>query len=188
MDLMSKKIQHIYRSATITLLMLGFLAHLIVPFSSQAQKTAFTRWLDHNVVASGNESEVRLRNTIRELPEQAGDFWILVKEASELIASHQDHFKITVTNSPQTETQDRSGWLIDQWNIFQNQKSGFNSVLVESVKSLSNWIPQNTDFSFVRSNSVYQQVHFQKELFFDPAPAIAGSLQPLINGISINAP
>lgn len=188
MGLMSHKFQHIYRSATITLLMLGFLAHLIVPFSSHAQKTAFTRWLDHNIVASGNESEIRLRNTIRELPEQTGDFWILVKEASELIASHQDLFKITVTNSHQTETQDRSGWLIDQWNNFQNQKSGFNSVLVESVKSLSNWIPQYPDFSFDHSRSVYHQVHFQKELFFDTAVAIEGNLQPLINGISINAP
>jgi len=54
--------------------MAGFMVHLIVPFSSSAQKIAFTQWLDQNVVVTGNESEVKLRNSIRELPEQSGDY------------------------------------------------------------------------------------------------------------------
>lgn len=168
--------------------MAGFLAHLIVPFSSQAQKTAFTRWLDHNVVESGNESEVKLRNTIRELPEQAGNFWILVQEATELVASHQDHFKILVKNSEKSDNQHVSGWLFEQWNIFQNQKSGFNSVLTESIKVYSNWIPQNLHFLSYSGHQGQDQHLLQNDIFYDISASFRVILSPLISGISINAP
>lgn len=187
-SLMNKRATHIFRSITITFLMAGFLAHLLVPFSSQAQKTAFTRWLDHNVVSSGNESEVKLRNTIKELPEQAGDFWILVEEASELVANHRDHFKIPVSSDTHTQNQSQSGWLIEQWNMFQNQKSGFNSVLVESLKVLPNWIPQTLDVSGITNHSNQHQVIPQNEVFYSFAVILGENLQPLISGISINAP
>lgn len=164
------------------------MAHLLVPFSSQAKKTAFTQWLNHNVVSSGNEREVELRNTIKELPEQAGDFWVLVQEASELVASHRDHFKIPVTSNNHTKNQSESGWLIEQWNMFQDQKSGFNSVLVESLKVLSNWIPQTPDISGITGNSDLHQFIFQKEVFYSSLGLLSGNLKPLVSGISINAP
>lgn len=186
--LMNKRAQHILRSVTITFLMAGFVAHLVVPFSSQAQKTAFTRWLNHNVVATGNESELKLRNTIRKLPEQTGDFSILVKEASELVVSHKDHFKIHFSYSGQDENPTKTSWLFEQWNMFQNQKSGFNSVLVESVKALSNWIPQNPDFSFISGNPGVQQHLLKKEIFYHSAIIPGAVIRPLISGISINAP
>lgn len=185
---MKNRIRHIFRSVTITCLMAGFLAHLIVPFSSQAQKTAFTRWLNHNVVASGNESEIKLRNSINELPEQAGDFWGLIQEASELVANHKEYFRISVTNPGKTGESSKSDWLIEQWNSFQNQKSGFNSVLTESVKALSKWIPQNQYFSSFRGNTGTHQHNFFAEFFFDTFRSSADFLQPLISGISINAP
>lgn len=168
--------------------MAGFLAHLIVPFSSQAQKTAFTRWLNHNVVASGNESEIKLRNTIKELPEQTGDFWGLVQEASELVANHKDHFRISVSDYGKTGEQSESDWLIDQWNSFQNQKSGFNSVLTESVKVLSKWIPQTLHFSSFREDTETHQHNLFAELCFYTFRSSTDLLQPLISGISINAP
>lgn len=187
-SLMNKGIQHIYRSATITFLMAGFLAHLLVPFSSQAQKTAFTRWLSHNVVSSGNESELKLRTSIKELPEQTGDFWILVKEASELVANHRDHFNIPYTNAGQPDNPPATDWLIEQWNMSQNQKSGFQSVLVESIKTLSNWIPQDLDISYFGSSPGPHQNNSQIEVFYLSTYIPTGILQPLISGISINAP
>lgn len=168
--------------------MAGFLAHLIVPFSSQAQKTAFTRWLNHNVVASGNESEIKLRNTINELPEQTGDFWGLVQEASELVANHKDHFRISVSDPYETGEPSESDWLIDQWNSFQNQKSGFNSVLTESVKTLSKWIPQNQYFSSFSGETGTHQHNLLTELFFYTSRSSTDLLEPLSSGISINAP
>jgi hypothetical protein len=168
--------------------MAGFLAHLVVPFSSQAQKTAFARWLNYNVVSSGNESEVKLRNTIKELPEQTGDFWGLIQEASELVANHKDHFRISVSDLAQTGEPSESDWLIEQWNSFQNQKSGFNSVLAESIKSLLKWIPQNQHFStFKRDAGLHQNIFFS-ELFFCSSLSAIDFVQPLISGISINAP
>ena len=185
---MKNKVHHIVRSVTITCLMAGFLAHLVVPFSSQAQKTAFTRWLNHNVVSSGNESEIKLRNTINELPEQTGDFWGLVQEASELVANHKDHFRISVSDLGKTGEASESDWLIEQWNSFQNQKSGFNSVLTESLKSLSNWVPQNLCFSAFKQDTRFRQNIFFSELFFYSFRSATDHLQPLISGISINAP
>lgn len=168
--------------------MAGFLAHLVVPFSSQAQKTAFARWLNHNVVASGNESEIKLRNTIKELPEQTGDFWGLVQEASELVANHKDHFRISVSDLGETGQSSQSDWLIEQWNSFQNQKSGFNSVLTESYKSLTKWIPQNLHFITFRRVTEFQQHSFFSELIFCSFRSTTDLLQPLVSGISINAP
>lgn len=168
--------------------MAGFMAHLLVPYSSQAKKTAFTQWLNHNVVSSGNESEVELRNTIKELPEQAGDFWILVQEASELVASNRDHFKIPVSTSNQTESHSKTGWLIEQWNMFQDQKSGFNSVLVESLKVLSNWIPQTLGVSGITGNPARHQFIIHKEFIYSASDILACTIQPLASGISINAP
>lgn len=185
---MKNRANHIIRSITITCLMAGFLAHLVVPFSSQAQKTAFARWLNHNVVSSGNESEIKLRNTIKELPEQTGDFWGLVQEASELVANHKDHFRISVSDLGETGQSSESDWLIEQWNSFQNQKSGFNSVLTESFKSLSKWIPQNLHFSTFRRVTEFQQHSFFSELFFYSFRSTTDLLQPLVSGISINAP
>lgn len=185
---MNKGIQHIYRSVTVTFLMAGFLAHLLVPFSSQAQKTAFTRWLSYNVVSSGNESELKLRNSIKELPEQNADFWILVKEASELVANHRDHFKIPYSNSGQPDNQPETDWLIEQWNMFQNQKSGFKSVLAESIKILSNWIPQDLGTSYFDGSTGPHQPISQKKISCFPNILSTGILQPLISGISINAP
>ncbi len=187
-SLMKNKVNHIFRSVTITFLMAGFLAHLIVPFSSQAQKTAFTRWLNHNVVSSGNESEVELRNTIKELPEQTGDFWKLVQEASELVVSHKDNFKRSLSNPGETGKQTNSSWLIEQWNSFQNQESGFNSVLIESVKALSKWVPQNLNFASLEGNRGTYQQDFFNELFFYSFRTSTDLLKPLISGISINAP
>lgn len=187
-SLMKNRIHHIFRSVTITCLMAGFLAHLIVPFSSQAQKTAFTRWLNHNVVSSGNESEIELRNTINELPEQSGDFWGLVQEASELVANHKDHFKILVSNPGETGNLPESNWLIDQWNSFQNQKSGFNSVLTESAKTLANWVPQSLNFSFFQADFETDHHGLYKEQFSYSFRTSADLLQPLSSGISINAP
>lgn len=168
--------------------MAGLMAHLIVPFSSQAQKTAFTRWLDHNIVSSGNGNEVKLRDTIRKLPEQTSDFSILIQEASELVATHQDNFKIHLSERGTPANQPTTKRLIEQWNMFQNQKSGFNSVLIESVKSLSNWIPQNLDFSFFSSHSGFRKHTLQQNVFYHSANLLKGALKPLISGISINAP
>jgi len=181
-------LRHISRSVTITFLMAGFLAHLVVPFSSQAQKTAFTRWLNHNVVASGNESEIELRNSIKQLPDQTGDFWGLVQEASKLVSKNKDHFKIQVNHSTEYNTREAQSWLVDQWNIFQNQKSGFNTVLNDRIKSISNWLPNNNLFSFLKQHSTENTHYYFSEKFVYSFENLPYLIRPLVNGISINAP
>lgn len=168
--------------------MAGFLAHLMTPFSSQAQKKAFTRWLDHNVVASGNENEIKLRNTIKALPEQNGDFWLLIQEASELVANHGDEFRFHVSNNGQKDHQRISIILVDQWNTFQNQKLGFNSILTESIKTLSGWTSQSGFFPFIGNFPNRILYLYQTKEIFSFEKAVYRILIPLISSISINAP
>lgn len=187
-DLMKSRIQHIIRSLTVSFLMAGFFAHLLGPFSSYAQKTAFARWLDYNIVSSGNENEVELRNTVKQLPEQTDDLWILIKEASELVANYSDQFKILVSNDDQPNSESGSAWLIEQWNMFQNQKSGFKSIFVENLKILSNWSPQNPEIISPSGISGFDQYSHSKRFFIHPGVIFNHLHQPLISGISINAP
>jgi hypothetical protein len=170
--------------------MAGLLAHMMLPFSSQAQKTAFTQWLDHNVVASGNENEVKLRNSIRELPEQSGNFWILVQHASELVANHKDDFRIGFSFSDNEKQPQRvSTWLIGQWNVFQNQQTGQNAILPEITQPFQKWISGNTHLSAALHRTAGPLFDLRKFVAVPVLDTVPGkSLLPLISGISINAP
>jgi len=186
--LMKSGLSHIFRISVITLLMAGFLAHLILPLSSQAQKTSFTRWLDNNVVATGDENEIKLRNTIRQLPEQTGDFWVLIQEASQLVASHKDDFRLKV-NLPENPEAQSPTWLIGQWNSFQHHKTGNNAILNDATQSLQKWINSGNSSKFFTAPSEAVKLVYGNlaGLLKEPVLAIL-SLIPLASGISINAP
>ncbi len=181
---------HIIKSVVISFLMAGLLAHLILPFSSQAQKNAFTQWLNHNVVTSGSETEIKLRNTIRELPEQSQDFWSLVQQASELIAANKDGFRIHLAfNDDDKQHQKVTTWLIGQWNVYHTHKTANNAILPEIIQPVFKWITANTIPAAVlpqNNNDYYRQYLFvsqNKNLFIRPFYLI-----PLAGGTSINAP
>lgn len=181
---------HIFRTFTISLLMAGFMAHLLMPFSSSAQKTAFTKWLDHNVVASGNENEVKIRNIIRGLPDQSGDFRVLVQQASELVSKHRNNFKIHFSFEDNEEKQRVSSWLIGQWNVFQNHQSGRFAIFPEGQLSMNKWISPN---SFSTTTVLYSSLKLIRYHSFFGSDLTVDDwnnrfLIPLKNGISINAP
>lgn len=186
--LMKKQLSHIFRLATISVLMAGLLAHLVLPFSSDAQKTAFTQWLDHKVVASGSENEIKLRNTIRELPENSGDFWVLVEQASELIANHKDDFRFDFSFSDE-ENRHVKSWLVGQWNLFHYQKSATNAVIPELSQLNFKWVSlSNTFHSFLSAKTDFTAYSnsFISNLNIDRV--IDRTIIPLVNEISINAP
>ena len=168
--------------------MAGFFAHLVLPFSSHAQKTAFTRWLDHNIVATGDENEIKLRNTIRQLPEKTGNFWVLIQEASDLVANHKEEFSLKV-NLPESSDNQVSSWLVGQWNVFQHQNTGKNAVLSDSNHAIQKWISSNnlsktflatTDKALLLQNQIFEILRTAK--------VVVRSIAPLKSGISINAP
>lgn len=179
---------HIFRSTVITVLMAGFLAHLILPLSSHAQKTSFTRWLDNNVVATGDENEIKLRNTIRQLPEQAGDFRVLIQEASQLVANHKDDFRLKF-QLPEKSEAHASTWLIGQWTNFQHHKTGSNAILPDATQSIQKWITSNSLSKFFTSPAE-SALRLYKQ-YFGPSgerTAAVFAIIPLVSGISINAP
>ncbi len=188
MGLMKNRIFHILQRVVIGTLLIGLTAHLLIPFFGNAQKTAFTQWLDQNIVATGDESEIRLRSTIRNLPEKTDDFWMLLQEASEIISNNREDFKISPFTKPEKDDQ-VSGWLIDQWSQFKHQKSGMNAVIPDALTQLQKWTTQTERSLAAYLNSQKKNLHtFTTNQIRTFSDLIKRSLTPLIDGISINAP
>lgn len=167
------------------------MVHLIVPFSSSAQKIAFTQWLDKNVVVTGNESEAKLRNSIRELPEQSGDLWILIQQASELIKNNKDDFRIhfAFDESEHEEQQRVSSWLVSQWSVFQDHSDTNNAVLPEINPAINKWLTLNSQSNGVFTLSAPKMFDLSQVDFGNRASVwIQNAISPLKSGISINAP
>lgn len=171
--------------------MAGFLSHLFLPLSGQAKKTSFTRWLSHNVVETGDENESKVRDSIRKLPDQTGDFSLLLKEASQLIASHKDVFRLSARNgdTKAPPSDHNPSWLIEQWNDYHHQSSQMNGFLTESVKIFFKLHDPGNGW-----NSIYGSF-IQLKLLSGPVmlQAFSGAKpqakpSPLAFGISINAP
>jgi hypothetical protein len=185
---MNKGYSHIFRSAIVSFLMAGFLAHLLMPLSSHAQKTAFTRWLDHNVVSTGDDNEIKLRNTIRQLPEKTSNLRILIQEASELVSNHKEDFRLIV-KLPESSDNQITSWLVGQWNVFQHQKTGTNALLPDANQSIQKWITPNYFSKTILSAA--SSIRLFSERISEIHNVINASLKalpPLASGISINAP
>jgi hypothetical protein len=188
---MTNRFIHIYRTAVIGFVMAGFLAHLFLPLSGYAKKTSFTRWLSHNVVDTGDENETKIRDSIRKLPEQTGDFSLLLEEASQLIASHQDVFGLTAKSERPSEDSPNqfTQWLIGQWYDYHHQSSQMNGLLNESGKVFIKWVDWSR--GLFGASGAPNQIKASTDWFFGSIVSGPQSLilfSPLAFGISINAP
>ncbi|PKD43028.1 hypothetical protein [Rhodohalobacter barkolensis] len=185
---MKNRFSHIVRTSIVTFLMAGMLAHLLVPFTSHAQKTAFTQWLNHNVAANGDEAENELRSAIRKLPEQTSDFRVLVEQASQLVANNRDEFRLNVA-FPVSTGDHVTSWLVSQWNVFQQHQTGTDALLPETSAPVQKWLNTNnlskTILGITDKFDTYNR-GFDKAIL---SPALIRNLiEPLTSGISINAP
>jgi hypothetical protein len=188
MGLMKNRFTHIVRLSIVSVLLTGMLAHLFMPLSSQAQKAAFAQWLNQNVVSTGGDAENELRDAIRKLPEQTNDFWVLVEQASQLVASHKDEFRIRA-HKPITETDQVTSWLVGQWNVFQHQQHGSDAILPETPAPMQKWISSNSFPKTVTSSAERILSYPVTAAQYISLPsAIRSMLSPLVSGISINAP
>lgn len=182
------RFSHITRLTIIGILFAGFSAHLAIPFFGDAKKTAFTQWLNHKVIATGNDVEFELRDRIKKLPQEASNFWMLVQDASKLITDHEEDFRIGPFSSSE-ENERVSSWLISQWSTFNSHQSSTNAVLPETLKPFQKWISQtgpDTITKFIRTAAEsLPQVTPQP---LDLQDGTGHHFPPLISGISINAP
>ncbi|CAN5268523.1 hypothetical protein BH23BAC3_BH23BAC3_01490 [soil metagenome] len=185
---MNGRFSHITRLTIIGILFIGFSAHLAIPFLGDAKKTAFTQWLNHKVIATGNDSETELRDRIKKLPKEASNFWMLVQDASKLIADYEEDFQIGPFSTTK-ENERVSNWLISQWSTFNSHTNSTNAVLPETVKPIQKWLSQsNADnlSELISSNSrLFPQIKIHS---LHLQPGVGHLLPPLISGISINAP
>lgn len=188
MSLMKNKFSHIFNPAIISILVGGFLAQLALPFSATAKNQAFTQWLDHNVVASGGENEIHLRNSIKNLPQHTSDFRMLLDKATVLVNTHKKNFKIQPV-LPVDEESEVSAWLFGQWNVFQHQKTTGNAVVPKLTKVIQNWLPNlsgpNTAGAAEFLNFSLTPPEFLSQQTFASQQKL---LSPFISGIAINAP
>lgn len=182
--------KHIFKTVTITVLAASLLAHLVVPLSSQVKKAAFTNWLTNNVISSGSESELELRNSIRNLPEQSHDFWVLVQQASELVAANKDDFKLQLAHlSGNEKTANVTTHLIGQWSIFHSHSTAQNAVIPDIIQTFNKWFQSDSSQStilFAPIKEIYQK--FRSSFFYFNTFISVTTQIPLVSGISINAP
>ncbi|MFO7846165.1 MAG: hypothetical protein R6V27_06375 [Balneolaceae bacterium] len=189
---MNSRFTHICRTAVIALLFTGFAAHLSVPFFSDVQKTAFTQWLNQKVVAADGDYEQvsDLKKRISQLSSEAPNFFLLVQDASRLIADYKDTFDISPFSSGQQQDRDQVvlNWLIGQWNTFKHQQSTANAVVPETVHPLQKSVTQLQPFAGTITVTV--KIYLQKSFsgIFTPEFLPGIPLSPPASGISINAP
>ena len=70
---------------------------------------------------ASNDLSDDLRDRIRELPKEAGNFWKLIQDASKLISENEENFEIAPFTSQQHEQV--STWLIGQWSTYKHQQT-----------------------------------------------------------------
>lgn len=184
---MTNKFSHIIRSSIIALLLAGFAAHLATPFFGDVQKNAFTQWLDHKVVAGGDDLNDELRDRIRKLPKEASNFWMLVQDASKLISEHEEEFQIAPFSSA-NESDQVFTWLIGQWSTFKHQQNSANAVLPEIVNPVQKWLTQISSFQSALPTQQFDYTTQFSGTALSALSLFSIILSPPASGISINAP
>lgn len=184
---MTTRLSHIYRNCIIALLLAGFGAHMAVPFFGDVQKNAFTQWLDHKVVAGGNDLSDNLRDRIRELPKESGNLWMLIQDASKLISENEENFEISPFASDRQHDQVTT-WLIGQWSTYKHQQNNANAVLPKIVSPVHKWLTQITSFHATPANPSGSGLSQTVSSILSVPVVILSTYPPPSSGISINAP
>lgn len=167
--------------------MAGFAAHLAIPFFGDVQKNAFTQWLDHKVVAGGDDLNDELRDRIRKLPKEATNFWMLVQDASKLISEHEDEFQIAPFSSA-NESDQVFTWLIGQWSTFKHQQNNANAVLPEIINPIQKWLTHISPFQSAPPAQRFDDTPQFSGTFLSTLTYLFLKFSPPASGISINAP
>lgn len=178
---------HIFRSVVIALLLAGFAAHAAVPFLGDVQKNAFTQWLGHNVVDGESGLSDSLRDRIRELPKESGDFQKLVRDASKLISENEENFQLYPVGS---ETHDDvvTTWLIGQWSTYNHQQSNAKAVLPKIVAPIQKWLTQVSTSGALVPATTQITAPISGQAILSGLDIITTFFSPPSSGISINAP
>lgn len=172
------------------LIIFSLIGHLAIPFSTQAKKAAFSQWLSYNMISSDHHSDQDLRNTILDLPSHSQNFEILVKQASELIADHKEKFSFNLGQPFDGGTDQRmSNLLIDQWSVFNSQKTGQLAVIPDLVQPVNKWLPAKSISLFYPESILDRTAMLQKPSFTtDRFRPPATTMEPLVSGFSIHSP
>jgi hypothetical protein len=178
---------HIFRSAIIALLLVGFAAHAAVPFMGDAQKNAFTQWLGHNVVDSDSGLSDSLRDRIRELPKESDDFLKLVRDASKLISENEENFQLSPFGT-QSHDDEATTWLIGQWSTYNHQQSSTKAVLPKILAPIQKWLTQVSTTGALVPEATKLSVLLTGETAISVPDIISTFFSPPSSGISINAP
>lgn len=184
---MTSRFSHIFRSYTIALLLTGFAAHIAVPFFGDVQKNAFTQWLDHKVVAGGNDLSDDLRDRIRELPKESGNLWVLIQDASKLISENKENFEIAPFTSHRQHEQVTT-WLIGQWSTYNHQQNNAKAVLPKIIAPVHKWLTQVTSLHATFTAPIAADTPKTEKSILAAPVFILPLFSPPSSGISINAP
>jgi len=179
--------KHIIKWLVSFVLTLGMAAHIAIPYSSKAQKNAFAQWLDRNVVENGEESETTIRAHIKKLPAQNENFPLLLEQASMLVVTNKNDFKLPI-NKASDDTGTISLWLFEKWSQHQDEAGSKDALLPETIKPSLKWALQNNSLTSFLNLSAAHLLPAIPESLDNILLVIQNRPLPFLSGISINAP
>jgi hypothetical protein len=169
------------------LLLAGMLFYFLKPVNNNGDDDAFTSWLQSHVKAGDNSHVI---DQIQKLSNSDEQLESLIREASTLVRSHADDFKLPIQTGNNDEN-DVFNVLLSEWTAHQNAHTGMGkSIILKQSHSFSVLPVDGFSLSGKVPTAVFLYTEvFNKSILQDVFQSlIPYQLIPLSGGIAIGAP
>lgn len=169
------------------LLVVGITLHYLKPVDSKTDHSAFTNWLESHLKQDNNT----LSDELEKLSSKQAELEDVIKEASELVASNYDEFKLPIPKDGEHSSEDAYQQLITAWEHYQTSGNEMGkAVFVQNIKSHT-VLPVDGSILSKAIQKNHSHFDFDKPIDFEYSESsIAKShiLSPLKSGTAIGAP
>ncbi len=114
------------------LLVVGITLHYLKPVENKTDHSAFTNWLESHL----KQDNSTLSDQLDKLSSKQTELEEVIKEASELVASNYDEFKLPISKDGEHSSEEAYQQLITAWEHYQTSGNEMgNAVFVQNIKS-----------------------------------------------------
>ncbi|RNC84724.1 MAG: hypothetical protein ED557_07025 [Balneola sp.] len=168
-------------------MVLGITLHYIKPADSETDHSAFANWLGSHL----KQDNGSLADEIEKLSSKKAELEDVIKEASELVASNYDEFKLPISKDGESSSEDAYHLIITAWEHYQTSGNEMGkAVFVQNIKPHS-VLPTDGNFFSKAVQKNLTHVDFDRPVDFEYSElSISKShiLTPLKSGTAIGAP
>ncbi len=114
------------------LLIVGITLHYLKPVDSKTDHSAFTNWLESHL----KQDNSTLSDELEKLSSKQTELQEVIREASELVASNYDEFKLPISDDGEQSSEKAYQQIITAWEHYQTSGNEMgNAVFVQNIKS-----------------------------------------------------